>query len=203
MINPQELDPHFLKALEQSWDERAIWPGCKDAQGKDTGPACYGQCLVGVLNAWVAHGGEKSGYHLVTGITYGPGLPEHGVWHFQLAKILPDSQPIPIDVTWHQFQEGCKFVAAVPGSDHFNMIMQGSLLDDSSLKERVGIISANLALHGFEQKMTSQEIVDYAKGYYGQLAGKSRIDASAPSLQEVGFVERVEASFPALSRAIR
>lgn len=181
MLNPQELNPGFVQALEQSWDERAIWPGCKSDYVPGTSPVCHGQCLAATLNAWLAHGGPDKGYHLIPGIAYGPGLPEQGVWHFQLAKMQPDGSRLPVDVTWHQFQEGCTFKPATFDSNPalFRTIMAGSLLKDDTLVGRVGVISDNLARHGFTPQKTPQEMVEFARRYFQQVIAQNSMQPTS------------------------
>lgn len=169
MLNAEELDHAFVAALEKSWDERAIWPGCKDGYVPGVSADCYGQCLVGTLNAWVEHGGPANGYDLVPGIAHGPGLPENGVWHFQLEKTLPDGTRTPIDVTWHQFQEGVTFRPALPGDDlaGYIEIMRGSLMEDASLASRTGVILDNLRKNGVEDSgETGHSIAAFAQEYF-------------------------------------
>lgn len=183
MLNAQELDSGFVSALRRSWDERAIWPGCKDLYTRGTSPDCYGQCLVGTLHAWSFHGGEEKGFHLIPGVAYGPGLPETGVWHFQLGKAL-GGKIIPIDLTWHQFRPGVRFVPAPAenNSADFAMIMRGSLMKDASLVPRAAIIAENLDKNGIKSEHP-RAIVSAAQKYFLRRIVEAK-QSSAISLYE-------------------
>lgn len=168
MLNAHLLEPRFAKALGESWDERAIWPGCKDGFQANTSPSCYGQCLVGTLVTWIAHGGPDKGWSLVPGIAYGQDLPEKGVWHFQLAKSGPDTSSTPVDVTWQQFSKDVSFTAAT-ASHHFHdfsRIMSGSLMEDASLVSRIKIISENLTRHGISLPLAPRAIAAAAQKHF-------------------------------------
>jgi GNAT superfamily N-acetyltransferase len=170
MLNAQELNSKFVAALETSWDERAMWRPGKHTYIRGVSPKCSLQCLVGTLNAWIAHGGPEKGFHLVPGIAYGPGLTDKGIWHFQLLKSIAGGKPIAVDLTWHQFAEGTVFRPATTKNDPdlFRLIMIGSLMQDASLVERVKVISDNLARNGIRRKMSAHAIVAKAQEYFLQ-----------------------------------
>jgi hypothetical protein len=167
MINAQELDPGFVTAIKKSWDERAIWPGCFDKYVRGVSADCFGQGLVSSLHAWLFHGGPEKGFHLVPGTAYGLGLPDEGLWHFWINKVLPDARKIPIYLASDQFHKGTTFKPASDPED-YSLIMCRSLFEDPTLLRRVSIISDNLARNGVAPALDPHDLVAFAKEYFGQ-----------------------------------
>ncbi|MFZ4541305.1 MAG: deoxyribose-phosphate aldolase [Rickettsiales bacterium] len=198
MLNAHALNPDFIAALKKSWDQHAIWPGCKNDYVHGVSPDCYGQCLAATLHAWIAHGGPEKGYHLIPGIAYGPDLRKAGMLHFQLVKIGADGTQVPIDVTWHQFQKDVVFKPASPQKDPaaFGRIMRESLMEDDSLAARVGILSDNLRRNGFEQKILPHDIVAFAQDYFREQAKMTeehvlpyvKIDVADINIKQAGYI---------------
>ncbi|MCD8562510.1 MAG: hypothetical protein LRY54_00185 [Alphaproteobacteria bacterium] len=161
MLNARLLKAEFVKALAASWDDRAIWPGCRDGYRPGISHPSYGQCLVGTLLAWQAHGGAEQGFDIVPGILKGRNMPPEGVWHFQLRKITADGTALPVDVSWDQVVEG-SFTSA-EDSVLFHRIVEASLIEDKTLVSRLAIIQNNLCSHdlspAFRLDVPAQDII--------------------------------------------
>ena len=160
MLNAHRLKDAFTNALTQSWDPAAIWPGCKDKYEHGVSPPSYGQCLVGTLVTWAAHGGQKGSFDIIPGILEGDNLPVGGVWHFQLMENIGESR-IPIDVTWDQAENGI-FTPATSYPDLQKQIIKGSFLEDESLVPRLSVILQNLEAHGYSVGIAAEDIIEQA-----------------------------------------
>ncbi len=160
MLNAHHLRQDFVTALERAWSPDAIWPGCKDGYKHGVSHPSYGQCLVGTLATWSAHGDLEGQFRIVPGVLKGDNLPYDGVWHFQMSMIGVMHKLQPIDVTWDQAVNGC-FTSAMSMDDDgaYARIVDGSFPGDSSLVPRLDIILRNLKKQGILGSQSSENIV--------------------------------------------
>ncbi|MFA7277185.1 MAG: hypothetical protein WC043_10340 [Pseudobdellovibrionaceae bacterium] len=165
MIGARNLNTKFITALKNSWDEAAIWPGCKKDYRATISHPSFGQCLVGTLAAWEAHGGTEKRFTLCPGTAFGPLLPPEGVWHFRLKKDTGRKLPLVMDLTWDQFENRAIFIPALTASEPelYTKILRSSLIEDESLPTRLDVIFTNLARHGIHIAATAQETIEKAQ----------------------------------------
>ncbi len=167
MLNGHELPQKFKTALSRSWDEAAIWPGCKDGYIPGESHPSYGQCLVGTL-ATLSY--CRQNYDTQFSLAAGEAIYPNGdsVWHFQLTHLMPNPQhrltAVPIDVTWDQFPEGTTFQEASDWGNNANRdklaeILIGSFWGDDTLVDRTQVIVNNLRDNGISIRQTGKEIV--------------------------------------------
>jgi len=160
MLNAHRLKDAFTNALTQSWDIEAIWPDCKDGYEHGVSHPSYGQCLVGTLVTWAAHGGQNGSFDIIPGILEGENLPDDGMWHFQLMEKTGETR-IPIDVTWDQAENGI-FTPSMSCPDLQKQIINGSFPEDKSLVPRLSVILQNLEVHDYSVGIPAKDIVEQA-----------------------------------------
>lgn len=163
MLNAGYLKQEFVQALEKSWSADAIWPGCKDGYAEGVSHPSYGQCLVGTLATWAAHGGPQEGFRIVPGVLMGDNIPDGGVWHFQLQYQEGLEEPVPVDVTWDQVENGV-FISAMEagGAELYREIVQGSFPFDESLIPRLKVIIENIRAQGIHYEPSAKSVAHRA-----------------------------------------